>query len=113
MSILDKQLGEKKKEGDGLFNDTFKTSSLSISNKPHVSQELTPLRYLVYLDTALDSVRSWCDGSSDRSLMVDPLGYLVSLDMAIVSVRSWGDGSSDRSLIVDSLSYLVSLDTVL
>ena len=43
--------------------------------------------------------------------MVDPLGYLVSLDMAIVSVRSWCDGSLDRSLIVDSLSYLVSLDT--
>ena len=23
------------------------------------------------------SVRSWCDGSSDRSFMVDPLGYFL------------------------------------
>ena len=73
------------------------------------------------------SVRSWCDGSSDRSFIVDPLNYVdqpagfpaecfkvprlsVNLKERDVvrgkSVRSWCDGSSDRSFIVDPLNYV-------
>ena len=55
------------------------------------------------------SVCSRCDGSSDRSFMMDPLSYFSfqgarcsSMDK---SVCSWCDGSSDRSFMMDPLSY--------
>ena len=39
----------------------------SISDPPYVIEERDVARG--------KSVRSWCDGSSDRSFMVDPLSY--------------------------------------
>ena len=69
---------------------------------------------------------SWCDGSSDRSFMVDSLSYFSFQPMlhnwcnkgcgiCILKYHaanqwwqqgsSWCDGSSDRSFMVDSYSY--------
>ena len=64
------------------------------------------------------SVRSWCDGSSDRSFMVIPLSYCrrrcrrSRRSVARRSVRSWCDGSSDRSFMVIPLSYCRDADVV-
>ena len=46
------------------------------------------------------SGRSWRDGSSDRSFMMDPLSYCRSeMQLCGKSGRSWRDGSSDRSFM--------------
>ena len=41
-----------------------------------------------------------CDGSSDRSFLVDPLSSAIEFSLIC-------DGSSDRSFLVDPLSYVI------
>ena len=46
-------------------------------------------------DVALgESVRSWCDGSSDRSFMVDSVSYLL-----LTSVTPFSCGEQDVALL--------------
>ena len=55
-----------------------------------------PVFIYLYLPSNERDVAPWCDGSSDRSFVVDLRGK---------SVRSWCDGSSVRSFMVDPLRY--------
>ena len=51
--------------------------------------------HLIYMDIVLHgkSIRSWCDGSFDRSFMMDPLSYFsatsVSNAVACVILSVW------------------------